>query len=159
MTIHISALIIGAFIPVALSMIPLIPDGISPKGKVIETPAYCGCYTSGIPVTIDRVIDGDTFDVTAHLPLGVSRKLIVRLSNIDTWEPTKLTREKGLAASEFTRSWVRGHPNLALFIEGEDSHGRPKQTFGRILAEVCPIGEGQCLSDALRVNGHETVEK
>ncbi len=133
--------------------------GLTRFDKVIETPAMCGCYVSGIPATIDRVIDGDTFDVTAHLPLGVSRKLIVRLANIDTWEPTKLTREKGLAASEFVRDWVRDHPNLALFTQGQDGFGRATHSMGRIIAEVCPIGAGQCLSDALREAGHEDVGK
>lgn len=152
--------ILGAtLISGALFAIHTDTPGLTRKGEVIETPAMCGCYTSGIPATIDRVIDGDTFDVTAHLPLGVSRKLIVRLANIDTWEPTKLTREKGLAASEFVRAWVRDHPHLSIFTQGQDGYGRATHSMGRIIAEVCPIGEGQCLSDALRAAGHEDVGK
>ena len=118
---------------------------------LIATPALAEpsvCEPDGVPATFKRIIDGDTFELTAHLPLGVHRDITVRLADIDTPEMTGLQRPLGQAAKEFVETWAAAYPTVMLHTKGNGK-------YGRVLALVCPVGGGQCLGDALRAAGHE----
>lgn len=105
------------------------------------------CEPEGIPATFTRIIDGDTFEMTAHLPLGVHADVTVRLLGIDTPEMRGLQRPLGIKAKAFVETWAGTYPDVYIFPEG---HGK----FGRLLARVCNAG-GQCLDEELRKHGHE----
>jgi endonuclease YncB( thermonuclease family) len=108
------------------------------------------CEPPGIPATIIRVIDGDTFDLMAHLPFGLHVAITVRLPDIDTPElRIKLQNPAAVAARDFASAWFDAYPDVVLFL-----HGKPEK-YGRTLARVCPPGEGRCLSQALAAAGHE----
>lgn len=109
------------------------------------------CSVRGIPATFTRVIDGDTFELQTHLGLGIHRDVTVRLLGIDTPEMRGLQRTAGVKARTFVQGWAKSYPVVVLY---EDGPGK----YGRLLARVCPPGEGQCLTEALVSAGHEKVK-
>ena len=79
-------------------------------------PSRKSCYNFRV-VSIDKVVDGDTIDVTIDLGFDLSKKERVRVAGVDT--PEKRTRnleEKalGLDATE----WIKEH--LEGAIDGDD---------------------------------------
>ena len=79
-------------------------------------PSRKSCYNFRV-VSIDKVVDGDTIDVTIDLGFDLSKKERVRVAGVDT--PEKRTRnleEKalGLDATE----WIKEH--LEGAINGDD---------------------------------------
>ena len=61
------------------------------------------CFTA--PVNVTRVVDGDTFDITAPTWLNVTVNERVRVLDVNTWEPKDLL---GPAATDSRRSgWPR----------------------------------------------------
>ena len=105
------------------------------------------CDPEGIPATFTRIIDGDTFEMQAHLPLGVHADVTVRLLGIDTPEMRGLQRSLGIKAKLFVETWSGTYPDVYIFPEGRGK-------WGRLLARVCNAG-GQCLDEELRKHGHE----
>ena len=103
-------------------------------------------------VTLDRIVDGDTIDVTVDLGFTVwLAKQRVRLYGLDTWESRTRNLEvkaKGLLAKAVTKQMVSEAAEIILI-----SHGKGK--YGRILGEV--ICDGVSLNDALIENGHAVV--
>tara|TARA_R110002050_G_scaffold14578_1_gene45786 strand:+ start:121 stop:552 length:432 start_codon:yes stop_codon:yes gene_type:complete len=84
--------------------------------------------------TVNRVVDGDTIDVTLDLGFSVLYKSRVRLYGIDT--PESRTRDKdekvrGLLSKEFLKQAVADE-KVVLKTKLKDSRGK----FGRVLAEV-----------------------
>ncbi len=108
------------------------------------------CEPEGIPATFTRIIDGDTFEMTAHLPLGVHIEVTVRPLGIDTPEMRGLQRQLGIKAKAFTETWAGTYPDVYLFPKSKGMYGK----YGRLLARVCNAG-GQCLDEELRKHGHE----
>lgn len=77
---------------------------------------------------VDRVIDGDTFDVTIDLGFDLSMKARVRLHGVDTPEKFGKTKEGGMAVKAYVAGLLTGE-SVTLYIHGKDS-------FGRWLAKV-----------------------
>jgi micrococcal nuclease len=82
----------------------------------LTPPSRKSCYNFRV-VSIDKVVDGDTIDVTIDLGFDLSKKERVRVAGVDT--PEKRTRnleEKalGLDATE----WIKEH--LEGAIDGDD---------------------------------------
>ena len=79
-------------------------------------PSRKSCYNFRV-ISIDKVVDGDTIDVTIDLGFDLYKKERVRVAGVDT--PEKRTRnleEKalGLDATE----WIKDH--LEGAIDGDD---------------------------------------
>ena len=65
--------------------------------------------------TVERVVDGDTVDVTFDLGFSILYRDRVRLLGINT--PEKRTRDevekvKGIAASEFASEWYEAQESI-----------------------------------------------
>jgi micrococcal nuclease len=81
--------------------------------------------------TVVRVIDGDTFEFSAHVWLGLDLTTHVRVRGIDTPEiHGKCTEEKAaaVAASERLRALISGGVTIANVAEDK--------YFGRVVADV-----------------------
>ena len=99
--------------------------------------------------SIEKIIDGDTIDVTLDLGIDVRTRQRVRLLGIDTPESrTRDLEEKkyGLLAKKKLREWClkavasdRDDIEIQLRCPEKDSRGK----FGRILAEVWVSEDGQ----------------
>ena len=79
-------------------------------------PSRKSCYNFRV-VSIDKVVDGDTIDVTIDLGFDLSKKERVRVAGIDT--PEKRTRnleEKALGLD--ATAWIKEH--LEGAINGDD---------------------------------------
>ena len=79
-------------------------------------PSRKSCYNFRV-VSIDKVVDGDTIDVTIDLGFDLSKKERVRVAVIDT--PEKRTRnleEKALGLD--ATAWIKDH--LEGAIDGDD---------------------------------------
>ena len=79
-------------------------------------PSRKSCYIFRV-VSIDKVVDGDTIDVTIDLGFDLSKKERVRVAGIDT--PEKRTRnleEKALGLD--ATAWIKEH--LEGAINGDD---------------------------------------
>ena len=82
---------------------------------------------------IDRVVDGDTVDVSIDLGFDIWYKARVRLAGIDAWESRTKDleeKEKGLAAKARLKELVDGKE--VILRTSKDSKGK----FGRVLADV-----------------------
>ena len=85
--------------------------------------------------TVDRVVDGDTIDVTLDLGFSVLYKTRVRLFGIDT--PESRTRNKdekarGKMSAAFLKMAVEGADTVVIRTKLRDSKGK----FGRVLGEI-----------------------
>lgn len=85
---------------------------------------------------VTRVIDGDTVEGVADLGFGVSKKMKVRLYDVDTPEifrpKSKEEKELGLKAREFVKEKVLNKKVLLKTIK--DNKGK----FGRYLGIIHP---------------------
>ena len=106
----------------------------------------------GIPATFIRIKDGDTFVVLVHLPFDVHITKTIRLEGIDCPEKRGLQARAGLRAKEFTETWAAAYPDMLVQDTGRES-------FGRAVSTVCPVGGGKCLTEALREAGHFKVNE
>ena len=84
---------------------------------------------------VNRVVDGDTIDVTLDLGFNILHKCRVRLYGIDT--PESRTRDKdekvrGNLAKDFLKNEIENGKNVVLRTKLKDSRGK----FGRVLASV-----------------------
>ena len=79
-------------------------------------PSRKSCYNFRV-ISIDKVVDGDTIDVTIDLGFDLSKKERVRVAGVDT--PEKRTRnleEKALGLD--ATAWIKDH--LEGAIDGDD---------------------------------------
>ena len=97
---------------------------------------------------IERVVDGDTLDVT------VIRKIRVRL--LECWAPEK-TQPAGRESLEA----IKQHEGeeAILFIPTESDTLDEIMTFGRVLGHVWLTGDDRSLSERQVEQGHATKEK
>lgn len=105
------------------------------------------------PCLIDRVIDGDTIEVT------VTRKLRVRL--LDCYAPEVKGAEKpqGVKSSDHLKALALGATGT-LFIPTEDARNMGDiLTLGRVLGHVWIDGSDLSLSELQVQSGHATKEK
>ena len=83
---------------------------------------------------LERVVDGDTYELMVDLGCSVWHKLTVRLLGVNTPETRGETREAGLAATTEAERWFRDHHTLVIELRKE-----PKQrvdAFRRYLALI-----------------------
>lgn len=90
--------------------------------------------------TVERIVDGDTIDVTLDLGFSVSYKSRVRLFGIDT--PESRTRNKdekarGKLSTAFLSKAIEIADQVVIRTELKDSRGK----FGRVLGTVVCDGE------------------
>jgi endonuclease YncB( thermonuclease family) len=123
-----------------------------------------------------HVADGDTMDIRvelkAHVDFGFSIRrwvdggtfdIRVRLSEIDTWEKSKLQLERGKAAEEFAREWLtarcnKGHLHVYTKPDkktGVDAVGNFRRWLAEFRYEYPGIDKFPTLHAALRAEGHE----
>jgi len=77
--------------------------------------------------SLDRVVDGDTIDITIDLGFDLTKKERVRLAGIDTPEKrTKNQKEKemGYQATEFLEMHLMEATNLTVKTEKDGKFGR-----------------------------------
>ena len=104
--------------------------------------------------TVNRVVDGDTIDVTLDLGFSIQYQARIRLLGINT--PESRTRDKaekarGLAAKDYGVDWCEAQE--AIVIQTSlDKRGK----FGRVLGRVLGV-DGYCLNDVLVDVGHAEV--
>tara|TARA_Y100000361_G_C11042306_1_gene280587 strand:- start:193 stop:543 length:351 start_codon:yes stop_codon:yes gene_type:complete len=104
--------------------------------------------------TVNRVVDGDTIDVTLDLGFSIQYQARIRLLGINT--PESRTRDKaekarGLAAKDYVVDWCEAQE--AIVIQTSlDKRGK----FGRVLGRVLGV-DGYCLNDVLVDVGHAEV--
>ena len=107
-------------------------------------PSRKSCYNFRV-VEINRVVDGDTIDVTIDLGFDLSKKERVRVAGVDT--PEKRTRDKeekelGIDATEWMKAKLEGaiDGDDDLIIRTELVGGMGK--YGRLLGWLY-IGDAQ----------------
>lgn len=102
--------------------------------------------------TIVRVNDGDTVVISApFLPAPLKPELAVRVFGVDTPEKNHLAkceseRQRGLAATEFTKKVVNASQQRQVVLYGWDKFG------GRVLGDI--LLNGQSLRMMLIQNGY-----
>ena len=90
--------------------------------------------------TVDRVVDGDTIDVTLDLGFSVLYKTRVRLFGIDTPESrtsNKDEKARGKMSAMFLKMAIEDADTVVIRTELRDSRGK----FGRVLGTVVCDGE------------------
>ena len=104
--------------------------------------------------TVDRVIDGDTIDVTLDLGFDISYRGRIRFQGINAPESRTrdpVEKQAGLAAKRYVEDWINGHEQRVIIQTSLDDRGK----FGRILGRILN-DEGECLNDELVSLGHAT---
>lgn len=105
---------------------------------------------------LERVVDGDTYELMVDLGCSVWHKLTVRLLGVNTPETKGETREAGLAAMREALQWFLTHRDVVIELRKE-----PKQrvdAFRRYLALIYgtngPEGQQSSLSEHLLATHH-----
>ena len=98
---------------------------------------------------VDRVVDGDTIDVTLDLGFDILFKSRVRLYGIDT--PESRTRNldekaRGKLATRFLENAIKTAEQVVIRTELKDSRGK----FGRVLGTV--VCDGKDINEAMVEN-------
>lgn len=94
-------------------------------------------------VSVRKVVDGDTVDLSLDLGFYMTAALRFRVIGVDAPERGK---SGGVEATEFVRQWLTADPNLTAYTRKADS-------FGRWLCDVYRE-DGSSLSAALLEAGH-----
>ena len=106
-------------------------------------PSRKSCYNFRV-VKINRVVDGDTIDVTLDLGFSLTKKERVRIAGVDT--PEKRTRDKeekilGIDATNWMKQkltdTIKGDEELVIRTELKGGVGK----YGRLLGWLY-IGDG-----------------
>jgi micrococcal nuclease len=107
--------------------------------------------------SVERVLDGDTFD--ALLSLGFHARLLIRirLADIDTWELKPIQDDpRGHLARTATAQWLMCATRpLATTTQPTTRTPTPDGGFGRWAARIHDEATGDSLSAYLRSQGHE----
>ena len=77
------------------------------------------------PVTLKKVLDGDTQDVLVNHGLNVYSKQRLRLIGVDTPEKRGETKEAGLVATAFTSKFYDSSEAVLIKTVGWGKYGRP----------------------------------
>lgn len=102
-------------------------------------------------VTVLRVVDGDTWDVRATLPVGVSFNVRLRPLGLDCAEPNGDTREEGLRQASVLEDLLFSTREHRLVVHGVDNFGRWLVEAWADTTEVTPyMIENSCESYRLR---------
>ena len=104
--------------------------------------------------TVDRVIDGDTIDVTLELGFDISYRGRIRFQGINAPESRTrdaVEKQAGLAAKRYVEDWINGLEQKIIIQTSLDDRGKYGRILGRILND-----EGECLNDEMVSLGHAT---
>jgi len=110
----------------------------------MKPPSTNNCYNFRV-ISVDKIVDGDTIDVTFDLGFGICKSERIRVAGIDS--PEKRTRnleekELGIDASEWMEYQLEGaicgEEDLVIRTEREKGKGK----FGRLLGWLY-IGYGK----------------
>ena len=134
----------------------------------MKPPSRVSCWNYRVH-SVDRVVDGDTIDVTLDLGFSICKKERVRVAGIDT--PEKRTRnleekELGIDASEWLEykleGAIAGEDDLVIRTELEGGVGK----YGRLLGwlyigypKCKDNGDCTCLCHKQKSINEEMVEK
>lgn len=104
---------------------------------------------------LERIVDGDTYDLQFYLGFHIMCSKRVRLKNVDTPEIYGVKHssdeyERGKAASDFVERWFAEHGPLVMV----KTHGDETGAYGRWLAEVFSEDGKHSLEEALLEAGH-----
>lgn len=102
-------------------------------------------------VTIDRVVDGDTFDATVDLGYLTTCRHRFRLLGVDAPEKKLDTLTAGKAAQAWVEGWVADHAKHHCVVRSEKD-----DSFGRWLGDVGCVDCSTWLTDDLVEAGHAT---
>ncbi len=111
----------------------------------MKPPSTDNCYNFRV-ISVDRVVDGDTIDVTFDLGFGICKSERIRVAGVDS--PEKRTRnleekELGIDASDWLEykleGAIAGEEDLVIRTELEGGKGK----FGRLLGWLY-IGYSKC---------------
>ena len=83
---------------------------------------------------VEKVVDGDTVDLSIDLGFDIHHKIRVRLYGVDTPESrtvNKAEKEAGLKAKEFVKTWTNTHAFVVIETIKDKS-----EKYGRVLANV-----------------------
>jgi micrococcal nuclease len=114
----------------------------------MKPPNTNNCYNFRV-ISVDRVVDGDTIDVTLDLGFNICKSERIRVAGIDT--PEKRTRnleekELGIDATEWIKAKLKGaitgEEDLVIKTELEGGMGK----YGRLLGWLY-IGYPKCNAD------------
>ena len=101
---------------------------------------------------VDRIVDGDTIDVTLDLGFDISYRGRVRFHGINAPESRTrdaVEKEAGLAAKRYGEDWVGALEQKVIIQTTLDDRGKFGRILGRILNE-----DGECLNDEMVSLGH-----
>jgi len=107
---------------------------------------------------VERVVDGDTLDVT--IDVGYHAYHLERLRLLNCWAPETRgpERVRGLAAKAWVEAWVLATQEpldaWPLIIRTEKS-----DAFGRYLADVWSARTSESMNEAMVLAGHATKAK
>ena len=106
---------------------------------------------------VDRVVDGDTFDIVIDLGFKITTHQRIRLQGINTPETYNVKKgseeyEKGMAAKNFAIQRIEAN-NFEASIETEKDTGK----FGRYIATVWLADNEISLNDELVQKGFAEV--
>ena len=134
----------------------------------MKPPSTNSCYNFRV-ISVDKIVDGDTIDVTFDLGFGICKSERIRVAGVDT--PEKRTRnleekELGIDASEWLEyqleGAIAGEEDLVIRTELEGGKGK----FGRLLgwlyigyAKCEDNGDCTCLCHKQTSINEEMVEK
>ena len=124
----------------------------------MKAPSTNNCYNFRV-ISIDKVVDGDTIDVTLDLGFDICKSERVRIAGIDT--PEKRTRnleekELGIHASEWLESQlegaIAGEEDLVIRTELKGGMGK----YGRLLGWLY-VGYSSSCDKGCECNCHKQV--
>jgi micrococcal nuclease len=102
----------------------------------------------GYRAKLQRVIDGDTIDVTVDLGFSIEHTIRLRLAGINTPEVRGIERVEGKKATQFVVEWLQSaesiNPEWPLIVQTKKT-GK----YGRWIARVYDSGSEKCLNDAI----------
>lgn len=101
------------------------------------------------PARCVHVVDGDTLDVVCDVGFRITRQVRLRLAEVDTAEVYGVNAsEAGQEQAQFVREWIpQGNgPDWPLVVETTPDTGK----YGRYLARVQRVSDGEYLADALK---------
>lgn len=103
--------------------------------------------------SLDKVVDGDTIDVTIDLGFDIKYSSRVRLAGIDTPESrTRDLEEKvlGLEAKEYLKKRLKDAKRIVIKTEKPDSTGK----YGRILGWLFLDDETNSVNNQMIMKGY-----
>ena len=101
---------------------------------------------------VDRVVAGDTIDVTLDLGFDISYRGRARFHGITAPESRTrdaVEKEAGLAAKRYVEDWCSALDQKVIIQTSLDDRGKFGRILGRILNE-----DGECLNDEMVSLGH-----